>query len=136
MRLIIAGSRDFDDYALLVRETDALLKNFYHGEIEIVSGGARGADNLGEKYARLKRYALKVFQADWRKFGKSAGYIRNEEMAKYADHLLLFWDGESRGSKHMLDLAQDYGLVVKVVKFGVVAKLVDTPVLEAGGDTP
>lgn len=85
--------------------------------IQIVSGGARGADKLGELYAHTNLHSLKVFPADWEKFGKSAGYIRNEEMAKYADCLVAFWDGKSRGTKHMIDLAHKHGLQVRVVSF-------------------
>ena len=93
MNIIIAGSRNFNDYNLLKSSCDNLLTQFTN--IEIVSGTARGADKLGERYAREKGYDIKQFPANWDKFGKSAGYIRNDEMAQYADMLIAFWDGAS-----------------------------------------
>lgn len=69
---------------------------------EIVSGGAPGVDSMAKFVAEMFGVPLKVFQADWNKFGTKAGPIRNGEMADYADALLLIWDGESRGSRNML----------------------------------
>ena len=115
MKVIIAGGRKFNDYDLLCQNCDKALS--LQTEIEIVSGTANGADKLGEKYANEKGYKIKKFPADWDKYGKSAGYKRNEEMAKYADSLIAFWDGKSKGTKHMIDLAKRYSLNVKVVIF-------------------
>ena len=86
-------------------------------EIEIVSGTANGADKLGEKYANDNGYPIKQFSANWDKYGKSAGYKRNAQMADYADTLIAFWDGKSRGTKHMIDLAKRGNLKVKVSYF-------------------
>jgi len=113
MKVIIAGSRDFNDYNLLKTSCDNLLTQFTN--IEIVSGTARGADKLGERYARERGYDIKQFPANWDKFGKSAGYIRNDEMAQYADMLIAFWDGTSKGTKHMIDLANKRGIKVVVI---------------------
>ena len=113
MKIIIAGSRNFNDYNLLKSSCDNLLTKFTN--IEIVSGTARGADKLGERYAREKGYDIKEFPANWDKFGKSAGYIRNDEMAQYSDMLIAFWDGTSRGTKHMIDLANKRGIKVIVI---------------------
>jgi hypothetical protein len=113
MNIIIAGSRNFNDYNLLKSSCDNLLTQFTN--IEIVSGTARGADKLGERYAREKGYDIKQFPANWDKFGKSAGYIRNDEMAQYADMLIAFWDGTSKGTKHMIDLANKRGIKVLVI---------------------
>lgn len=115
MRVIIAGSRSFNDYALLVNTCDSILDAV--DGIKIVSGTANGADKLGEKYALEKGHQIKRFPADWAKNGKSAGYIRNEEMAKYADMLIAFWDDKSRGTMHMINLAKKYNLEIKIVKF-------------------
>lgn len=115
MKVIIAGGRTFNDYKLLCQICDKALS--LQNEVEIVSGTANGADKLGEKYAKEKGCPVKHFPADWDKYGKSAGYKRNEEMAKYADALIAFWDGKSKGTKHMIDLAKRYELKVKVVIF-------------------
>jgi len=112
MKIIIAGSRNFNDYNLLKSSCDNLLTKFTN--IEIVSGTARGADKLGERYAREKGYDIKEFPANW-SLGKSAGYIRNDEMAQYADMLIAFWDGTSKGTKHMIDLANKRGIKVIVI---------------------
>ena len=114
MKVIIAGSRDFDDYKLLCKYCDFYLQS--QTDIEIVSGTAKGADQLGEKYAKEKGYPVKQFPADWSK-GKSAGYIRNEEMAKYADALIVFWNGKSKGTGHMIDLAKKYKLKIRVCNY-------------------
>ena len=116
MRIIIAGSRDFNDYQLLKERCDYQLQNIKE-EIIIVSGTARGADQLGEKYAKEKGYKINSHPANWDKFGKSAGYRRNEEMAQNADALIAFHNGVSKGTKHMIDLANKYKLKVCVVKY-------------------
>lgn len=115
-KVIVAGSRDFRDYGLLERAMDHLLSNKTTEEIEIVSGTARGADEMGERFAKEKGYALKQFPADWDTFGKSAGYRRNSQMADYADACVVFWDGKSRGTKHMIDLAEKTGLLLRVAR--------------------
>lgn len=112
MKVIIAGSRSFNDYSFLCLKCDKALSS--QTEIEIVSGTANGADKLGEKYAEEKKYPIKRFPADWDKYGKSAGYKRNEEMAKYADALICFFDGKSKGSQSMINLATKYKLKTKV----------------------
>ena len=111
-KVIIAGTRDFSDYALLRSFADQTL--FGAKDIEIVSGGARGADALGERYAREHGYALKVFPAEWKKWGRAAGPIRNGQMAGYADALIAFWDGQSSGTRDMIRKAEEKGLRVQV----------------------
>jgi len=129
MKIIIAGGRDFNDYPLMKQKCSEILRDLlsaYSNEtenIEIVSGGARGADRLGETFAREHSFKLKVFNADWGKLGKIAGFVRNEQMAVYAsqDHdlgvLIAFWDGKSEGTGNMLDLAFRYDLKVYVVNY-------------------
>jgi hypothetical protein len=99
MKLIIAGSRTLTRYEWLV---DAILQSGFKPR-EIVSGGARGPDKLGERYAAEMGIQVKLFPAQWDKFGKSAGYRRNAEMGDYADALLILYDGVSKGSKHMFE---------------------------------
>lgn len=115
-KVIIAGSRSFQDYPMLKKYADFKLSNI-KDTIEIVSGGAKGADSLGERYAKENGYSLKVFPADWERFGKAAGYMRNVEMARYADALLAFWDGKSCGTMHMIQIAYNYDLKVGVQHF-------------------
>lgn len=115
-RVIIAGSRDFSDYNLLREKCDRILSDQKSNhQIVIVSGTARGADRLGEQYAKERGYEVRQYPADWDAHGKSAGFIRNREMAKNADALIAFWDGQSKGTKLMIDLAKDHGLAVRVI---------------------
>lgn len=115
-RVIIAGGRDFANYALLTVTMDKLLSKT-EDEIIIICGGARGADSLGADYATDRGYAVRYYIAQWDQYGKSAGYRRNEQMAQNADALVAFWDGKSRGTKHMIDLARKYGLKIRVIHY-------------------
>lgn len=115
MKVIIAGGRDFSDYDLLCQRVNKILLK--QTKIEIVSGAAKGADKLGERYAEEHGYEIIRFVADWNTFGKAAGYRRNIEMANYADALILFWDGISKGSKHMLETANEWGLKIRVITY-------------------
>ena len=105
MILAIIGSREFDDYDLLKQSVEELIRNGHEIE-EIVSGGAMGADSLGARYANENNIPLTVFRAEWNKYGKSAGPKRNKLIVDHCDMVLAFWDGESRGTKHSLDLAE------------------------------
>lgn len=78
---------------------------------------AKGADLLGKKYAEEKRYVVRRMPADWDKHGRAAGPIRNKQMAQSADALIAFWDGKSKGTENMINLAKEYGLKVRVVLF-------------------
>jgi ABC-type enterochelin transport system substrate-binding protein len=115
MKVIIAGGRNFRDYNKLRESCDNILVN--QKEVEIVSGTAAGADTLGERYAQEKGYEVKKFPAQWDLYGKSAGYKRNQQMAEYADGLIAFWDGKSKGTKHMIDIANKMGLKVRVIRY-------------------
>jgi len=115
MKLIIAGTRTFTDYDYLCLMVEG---NIDICEItEIVSGGARGVDALGERLAKELDIPLKLFPAEWEEYGKSAGYRRNAQMAEYADALLALWDGYSKGTSHMINLAEKHDL--KVTKITV-----------------
>lgn len=117
-KVIIAGSRSFSNYKLLKRVCNKFLRNKRktHNVI-IVSGGARGADSLGEKYSDEEGFDLEVYPAQWDKYGKRAGFRRNEQMAEVADALIAFWDGKSHGTKHMIDIMNNKNLEVRVVKY-------------------
>jgi len=115
IKIIIAGTRTFNDYNLLKDKLDRAKAHF--GAFEIVSGGAKGADSLGERYAHENNLPIKQFLPDWDKFKKSAGYRRNEDMAKYADACIVFWDGISKGTEHMINLAKQYNIQLSIVKY-------------------
>lgn len=115
-KVIIAGGRDFSDYEYLRASADSDLAGISE-DIEIVSGEAKGADSLGERYAKEKGYSVKLFPAEWDKYGRAAGPRRNADMAAYADALIAFWDGKSRGTKNMIDKATAKGLKVSVHQY-------------------
>lgn len=117
MKLIIAGSREIDHRVKVERIINGVVEEHELEVTEVVCGGARGVDTIGMFWARKRKIPVKYFRAEWNKYGKRAGYKRNEQMAEYADALVAIWDGESRGTKHMIDLAEDYGLLCVVVVF-------------------
>lgn len=116
-KIIIAGSRDFNDYKLLKSTMDDLLseKNKTH-KIEIVSGMAKGADTLGVLYAKERKYNIIEYRAQWRKYGKAAGMIRNGEMLDVADAIVTFWNGMSPGTLDVIKKAEARGIPCRVVK--------------------
>lgn len=128
IKIIIAGGRDFKNFEAVKVEVDSILKSYLgdnidKSKIEIVSGGARGADKLAEIVAKELSIPNKVFNANWNKYGKSAGLIRNKQMANYVASsdckgiLLCFWDGQSKGTENMIQTAKNIGIEVKVVYY-------------------
>ena len=123
-RIIIAGSRDFTDYDCLEREVDRYFENFSIDKTKatIISGTARGVDRLGEMYAEKHNIDLIRCPAEWKKYGRSEGPKRNREMAQISMSdgcvgvLLAFWNGESIGTKNMIDCAKKHGLKIHIVK--------------------
>lgn len=117
INVIVAGGRDFSDYQLMKSKLDIILKNLDKSRIRIVSGGAKGADSLGERYAIEKKYELLVIKAKWEKHGNAAGPIRNREMAEIGNYCVVFWDGQSRGSKNMIEEAKKRNIPTKVIEY-------------------
>ena len=113
MKVIIAGGRDLTDYDVCLEG----VKNAGFDITEVVSGHARGADSLGERFAQEAGLPLKLFPAEWDKHGRAAGPIRNNQMAAYADALIALWDGDSKGTRHMIQQAQKLGLKVHVERY-------------------
>jgi len=115
-KLVIAGGREFNDYILLKNKIIPFYEAF-GSDLIIISGCAEGADSLGEDFA--DEYGLEVqrFPADWNRFGDGAGYSRNIEMGKIADGVIIFWDGKSDGSKHMIKVANRFKLPYKVIRY-------------------
>ena len=107
-RIIVAGGRDFKDEKYLNDSLDSLLTEYI--DIEIVSDCTKVAAKLAEEYAKRLGLALKVFPADWKRYGRAAGPIRNREMLSYIMEgnpvVAAFWDGQSKGTKNMIDQAR------------------------------
>lgn len=120
-KIIVAGGRDFNDYQLLEYTINHMTSNLIKTHtITIVSGGARGADSLGITYVErnASEYIdLCIMNADWVKHGKSAGYIRNQQMADIATHCIVFWDGKSKGTKHMIDTATKLNIPIHTIYY-------------------
>ena len=121
-RVVIAGSRSFLDYGVARCFIDRCIAEQGGEEIIILSGGARGADALGERYAHEHGFAIERYPARWQIYGKAAGVRRNEEMAAACDFVICFWDGESRGTKSMIALARKYSKPIFIKTLKVLAK--------------
>lgn len=126
-KLLICGSRSFYNFELLKKEVDLFLSGLDETcdlvkeqdlpQIVIISGTARGADQLGEKYAQLYKYPVEKYRPEWENWGKRAGYIRNEIMVTICDACIAFWDQKSKGTLHTINLCKKYGKRLKVVKY-------------------
>ena len=115
-KVIIAGSRDFNNYDVLCDSCENFLFDIKSDhDIIILSGGARGGDLLGQRYAEEKGLRIERYLAEWDKYGRSAGVRRNWIMAEKADALIAFWNGESHGTKNMIDIAEKKGLIVRTI---------------------
>ena len=120
-RVVIAGGRTFDDYTLLESSCLFYLQNkLKTHKVVIVSGHASGADSLGERFATEHGLECELHPADWKRHGRAAGPIRNKEMAECSDALIAFWDGKSKGTRSMIELAKRNGLDVKTVLYPLV----------------
>jgi len=107
MNTIIAGSRS----ATLATTLEVISKCPWRLSItSVISGTARGADKHGETWANTNNILIKRFPADWNKYGKAAGHIRNKLMADNADSLIAVWNGTSKGTESMIKYAKDSGL--------------------------
>lgn len=116
LKIGIIGSRSFNDYKLLKDTLDKYLDSIYI----IVSGGAKGADSLGEKWAIENNVKTLIIKPEWEKYGKSAGFIRNSEIVKNSDIIIAFWDGLSRGTEDSINKAKKENKEVKIIYFNKV----------------
>lgn len=120
-KIIIAGTRTFADYNLLRKTMCGMFGGIPPSQIEIISGHCpTGADRLGEMFAVRNKIRLVLFPADWEKYGRAAGPVRNRQMAEYAapdGHCVIFWDGESRGSRSMAAEAKKAGLRTRIIRY-------------------
>ena len=110
---IVAGSRTFQNYKLLENKLNEIRDQIG----EIVCGEAKGADTYGRIYAESKGIPIRSFPADWQTYGKAAGFMRNGEMAKYAHKAIVFWDGQSVGTKDMIERMEKLGKEMKIVYY-------------------
>ena len=119
VRLIVCGGVDFNDYEYFRREMDRLVA--FYEKISLVSGHAKGADTFAEKYAAEKNIPIRVFPAEWKKYGRAAGPIRNRAMLEYAREetpvVAAFWNGKSRGTGNMLKQAGAAGVECHVFSY-------------------
>lgn len=121
MKVVVAGSRGFDDYKLLKETLDKYTIS------EGISGTANGADKLGERYFEEMGIPCTKFPAEWDRYGKRAGHLRNAEMASYGDFAVIFWDGSSKGTLNMINEMKSLKKNYVVIKFsyGILLPKVD-----------
>lgn len=116
-RIAVAGCRNYNNYQEAKAYIDfcvqRLIKQY---TLIFVSGGCRGADALGERYANENGWLVEQYFADWKRYGKCAGPIRNKQMAEVSDYVICFWDGKSRGTKSMIDFTVQLGKPIRVKK--------------------
>ena len=113
MKLSVIGSRTFENYEMLTAEILKLNLNIS----TIISGGAKGADALAERWTKENKVQIQLFKPDWKKYGKAAGLRRNESIVESCDYCLAFWDGKSKGTKFSIDYCKKQKKPVKVVLF-------------------
>ena len=117
MKVIIAGGRDYNNYAFLAQTMDDFVNE--NNVEEVVCGCAAGADSLGAKWAKERGIPVKEFPAEWDVFGKKAGILRNHDMGNYADFLVAFWDGQSAGTRDMISYMKQIGKHGTVIKYEI-----------------
>ena len=118
-KIVVAGSRDYNDYAQAKDFIDFCIQKLRtEYTLVFVSGGCRGADAIGERYAAENGFSVEIHPADWEGLGRCAGVMRNEQMACAADYVIAFWDGKSRGTRSMLQCAIKHARPVRVLYTG------------------
>ena len=112
MKIGVVGSRDFDDYKKLEKELNKI-----EGITVIVSGGAKGADTLAREFAEKNDIKLTEFKPDYEQYGRGAPIRRNKKIVEYSDQIIAFWDGESRGTKNTIDIAEKQDKPITIIRF-------------------
>ena len=112
-KIAIGGCRNFNNYNVFKEFVNECISSF-KGEIIIISGKCRGVDCMAERYAAEKSLGLELFPAEWKKYGRSAGPIRNKVMVQRADIVIAFWDGKSKGTKSLINNAKVMGKVLYI----------------------
>lgn len=114
MKIAVIGSRTFNDYNLLEKEL-----NIFRAHLninQIISGGAKGADSLAEKYAKNKKIETLIFKPDWKKYGRGAGFVRNKLIIENCDYVVAFWDKKSKGTKNSLETAKKLNKGITIIE--------------------
>ena len=113
MNIAVIGSRTFQDQTLL----NQVLSKAFSKDDTLISGGAKGADQLAETWARRKGITCRIFKPDWQRHSRSAGFKRNHTIIAHADKVIAFWDGQSKGTAHSIEMAKKKGLAVEIADF-------------------
>ena len=113
MKIVVAGCRDFTDYDMAKEFILSVTKDITE-EITVISGGSKGADALGERFAKEYGHKIEFFPADWETYGRAAGPIRNKQMATECDMLIAFWDYKSKGTKNMIGEAEKQNKIIHI----------------------
>lgn len=113
MKLAIVGSRNFNNKELFER----VLDTYKDRATLVVSGGARGADQMGESWAKSNNIPVKIHYPEWEKYGKKAGFLRNQLIIEDCDECVAFWDGKSNGTKNSIFISEKLGKKVNVVRY-------------------
>lgn len=119
-KIIVAGGRDFENYEFLSSKLDELFEkfpDFKKQQITIISGMARVSVPLAIRYADERNLTKVLFPANWEKYPRIAGFLRNEDMLSIATHLIAFWNGKSSGTKHMIEIAKKKGIPVWIFDY-------------------
>lgn len=117
MRIAVIGSRNFNDYEYFKSEFEKFLKELDIKEYKIISGGAKGADAFAAKYAKENNKEIVEFLPDWEKYGKKAGFLRNNIIWDNADIGIAFWDGKSTGTAHSFEISKKQNKILKVINY-------------------
>ena len=120
VKIMVCGSRTITDRELIFKWINRELEIFHDNKVIIIEGEARGVDTIAKDYALINHLDIMSFPANWDKYGKAAGMIRNEEMVKVCDHCLIFWDGQSHGTKNDIELCKKYNKTYRVIVPGKV----------------
>lgn len=119
-RIIVAGCREYEDYEEAKVYIASCLRQLPHAQSFVfLSGGCRGADALGERFARENGFPIERYPADWKRYGKGAGLKRNLQMVEKCDYAICFWDGKSRGTASLIAYAQKLHKPVMIKKISL-----------------
>lgn len=122
-RIVVAGGRDFKDNQIGFQVLDNLTSKMQIEEdVVVICGEAVGADSVGKEWAENRGVEVESHPAEWDTHGKAAGHIRNSQMADRGTHLIAFWDGESKGTRNMIETAKKKGLTTRIIKYHTVTE--------------